>query len=64
MRDRLPFGRMARMSSTPRRLILLITAGFWPSNAWRFLMIGHIIRMIAEMGSLSPLPSRRSIRNG
>jgi hypothetical protein len=35
MRDRLPFGRMTSTSSTPRRLMLLITASVWPSNAWR-----------------------------
>ena len=35
MSDRLPFGRMTSMSSTPRRLMLLITASVWPSKAWR-----------------------------
>ena len=35
MSDRLPFGRMTRTSKTPRRLMLLITASVWPSNAWR-----------------------------
>jgi len=35
MSDRLPFGRMTSTSKTPRRLILLITASVWPSNAWR-----------------------------
>ena len=35
MSDRLPFGRMTSTSNTPRRLILLITANVWPSNAWR-----------------------------
>ena len=35
MSDRLPFGRMTSTSSTPRRLMLLITASVWPSNAWR-----------------------------
>ena len=35
MSDRLPFGRMTSMSNTPRRLMLLITASVWPSNAWR-----------------------------
>ena len=34
MSDRLPFGRMTSTSSTPRRLMLLITASVWPSNAW------------------------------
>jgi len=38
MSDRLPFGRMASTSSTPRRLMLLITASVWPSNAWRLRM--------------------------
>ena len=33
--DRLPFGRMTSTSNTPRRLMLLITASVWPSNAWR-----------------------------
>ena len=35
MSDRLPFGRMTSTSSSPRRLMLLITASVWPSNAWR-----------------------------
>ena len=35
MSDRLPFGRMTSTSNTPRRLMLLITASVWPSNAWR-----------------------------
>ena len=35
MSDRLPFGRMTSTSSTLRRLMLLITASVWPSNAWR-----------------------------
>jgi hypothetical protein len=35
MSDRLPFGRMTSTSSTPRRLMLLITVSVWPSNAWR-----------------------------
>ena len=35
MSDRLPFGRTTSTSNTPRRLILLITASVWPSNAWR-----------------------------
>jgi hypothetical protein len=34
MSDRLPFGRMTSTSGTPRRLMLLITASVWPSNAW------------------------------
>lgn len=34
MSERLPFGRMTSTSSTPRRLMLLITASVWPSNAW------------------------------
>jgi hypothetical protein len=34
MSDRLPFGRMTSTSSTSRRLMLLITASAWPSNAW------------------------------
>ena len=38
MSDRLPFGRMASTSGTPRRLMLLITASVWPSNAWRLRM--------------------------
>ena len=38
MSDRLPFGRMTSTSNTPRRLILLITASVWPSNAWRLRM--------------------------
>ena len=33
--DRLPFGRMTSTSNTPCRLMLLITASVWPSNAWR-----------------------------
>ena len=39
MSERLPFGRMTRTSSTPRRFMLLITASVWPSNAWRSRMI-------------------------
>ena len=35
MSDRLPFGRMTSTSNTLRRLMLLITASVWPSNAWR-----------------------------
>ena len=35
MSDRLPFGRMTSTSNTPCRLMLLITASVWPSNAWR-----------------------------
>ena len=35
MSDRLPFGRTTSTSNTPRRLMLLITASVWPSNAWR-----------------------------
>jgi len=35
MSERLPFGRMTRTSSTPRRLMLLITTSVSPSNAWR-----------------------------
>jgi hypothetical protein len=35
MSERLPFGRMTSTSSAPRRLMLLITASVWPSNAWR-----------------------------
>jgi len=35
MSDRLPFGRITSTSNTPRRLMLLITASVWPSNAWR-----------------------------
>lgn len=35
MSDRLPFGRMTSTRNTPRRLMLLITANVWPSNAWR-----------------------------
>jgi hypothetical protein len=35
MSDRLPFGKMTSTSNTPRRLMLLITASVWPSNAWR-----------------------------
>lgn len=35
MSDRLPFGRTTSTSNTPRRLMLLITASGWPSNAWR-----------------------------
>lgn len=35
MSDRLPFGRMTSTNNTPRRLMLLITASVWPSNAWR-----------------------------
>ena len=38
MSDRLPFGRMTSTSNTPRRLMLLITASVWPSNAWRLRM--------------------------
>jgi hypothetical protein len=34
MSDRLPFGRMMSTSSTPRRLMLLITVSVWPSKAW------------------------------
>jgi hypothetical protein len=34
MSDRLPFGRMTSTSSTSWRLMLLITASAWPSNAW------------------------------
>jgi hypothetical protein len=33
MSDRLPFGRMTSACNTPRRLMLLITASVWPSNA-------------------------------
>ena len=35
MSERLPFGRMTTTSSTPRRLMRLITASVWPSNTWR-----------------------------
>ena len=38
MSDRLPFGRMTSTSNTPPRLMLLITASVWPSNAWRLRM--------------------------
>jgi len=38
MSDRLPFGRMTSTSNTPRRLMLLITASVWPSNAWPLRM--------------------------
>jgi hypothetical protein len=38
MSDRLPFGRTASTSSTPRRLILLIAVSVRPSNAWRLRM--------------------------
>ena len=38
MSDRLPFGRMTSTSSTPRRLMLLITLSVWPSKAWRSRM--------------------------
>jgi hypothetical protein len=38
MSDRLPFGRMTSTNRTPRRLMLLITASVWPSNAWRLRM--------------------------
>ena len=38
MSDRLPFGRMTSTSNTPRRLMLLITASVWRSNAWPLRM--------------------------
>ena len=38
MSDRLPFGRMTSKSNTPRRLMLLITASVWRSNAWPLRM--------------------------
>ena len=64
MSDRLPFGRMTSTSSTPRRLMLLITASDLAFERMALADDGYLIRDIAEMGSLSPLPSTRSARNG
>ena len=39
MSERLPFGRITRTSSTPRRLILPITLSVWLSKAWPLRVI-------------------------
>jgi hypothetical protein len=46
MRDRLPSGKLASNSKTPRRRMLLIIGKLWPSSAW------HLRVMITASGIL------------